>query len=71
MGDGASDQMLNFSTISLFKQPKAPDVERLEEVRRIRRHIKRDDIVFLTISLEVDRVVAFMPIENQKAMATI
>ena len=71
VGYRASDQMLYFSTISLFKQAKVPDVKRLEEMRRMRRHTKRDDLIFLAISLKVDGVVTFVAIEDQKTIATI
>ena len=61
--------MLYFPTVGLFERPKAPDIKRLEQVGRMRRHTKRDDLVFLTIFLKVGRVVAFMPIEGQKTIA--
>jgi hypothetical protein len=37
----------------------------------MRRHAKRDDLVLLAISLKVDGVMAFVPIEDEKAVATI
>jgi hypothetical protein len=37
-------------------------------MRRMRRHTKRDDLVFLAIYLKIGRVVAFVPIEDQKAV---
>jgi hypothetical protein len=64
VGYRASDQMLYFSAISLLKQAKAPDIERLKQMRRMRRHTKRDDLVFLAIPLKGDRVVTFVAIED-------
>jgi hypothetical protein len=36
----------------------------------MRRHAKGDDLVFLAISLKVDRAMAFVPIEDQKTTTT-
>ncbi|KAJ0151444.1 hypothetical protein HZ326_6046 [Fusarium oxysporum f. sp. albedinis] len=68
---GASDQTLDFSVICLLEHGKAPDIKRLKQMRRMRRHIKRDDLVLLTISLEVDRVVTFVAIKDQTTIATV
>lgn len=67
----ASDQVLYLPTVDLFERPKAPDIKMLEQMRRIRRHTKRDDAILLTVYLKVGRVAAFMPIEDQKAMAAL
>jgi hypothetical protein len=61
--------MLDFSTIRLLKHGKAPDVKRLKQVRRMRRHTKRDDLVLLAIFLKVDGVVTFVTIKDQKTIA--
>jgi hypothetical protein len=68
MGYGASDQMFGFSTISLLEHPKAPNIKRLKQMRRMGRHTQCDDLVLLAISLKVDRVVTFVPIEDQKTI---
>jgi hypothetical protein len=60
--------MLDFSTICLLKHGKAPDIKRLKEMRRMRRHTERDDLVFLAIYLKISRVVTFIPIEDQKTV---
>jgi hypothetical protein len=36
----------------------------------MRRHAECDDILFFAISLEIDRVVTLVPIEDQKAITT-
>jgi hypothetical protein len=71
VGYRASDQMLYLLTISLLKHCKAPNIKRLEQVRGISRHIECNNLVILTISLKFDRVVTFVTIEDQEAIATI
>jgi hypothetical protein len=63
--------MLYFPTIRHFQHCKAPNIERLEQMRRVSRHIERDDLFVLTVSLKIGRVVAFVTIEDQKTIATI
>jgi hypothetical protein len=70
VGYRASDQMLYFSTICLLERSEAPSIKRLEKMGRMRRHAKGDDLVFLAISLKVDRAMAFVPIEDQKTTTT-
>jgi len=57
-------QVLNLATVRLLQRSKAADIEWLEEVRRMRRHVKRDDIVLLAVELEFGRVVAFVAVED-------
>jgi hypothetical protein len=37
----------------------------------MRRHAERDNLVLLAICLELGRVVAFMPVKDQKTIGTI
>ncbi len=57
-------QIFNLATIRLLQQPKVANIEWLEEVRRIRRHIEYDNVVLLAIELEFGRVVALIAIED-------
>ena len=59
-------QVLNLATVRLLQRPKAANIEWLEEVRRMRGHIERDDVVLLVIELEFGRVVAFVAVEDQQ-----
>jgi hypothetical protein len=70
VGYRAWHQMLDFSTISLLEQAKIPKIERLKQMRRMKRHAECDDLLFFAISLEIDRVVTFVPIEDQKTITT-
>ena len=58
-------QVLNLATVRLLQRPKAADIEWLEEVRGMWRHIERDDVVLLAIELEFGRVVALVAVEDQ------
>ncbi len=57
-------QVLNLATVRLLQRPKAADIEWLEQVRRMQRHIESDDVVLLAIELEFGRVVAFVAVED-------
>jgi hypothetical protein len=46
----------------------AEKVERLEYVRRVRRHAERNDVVLLAVELEVGRVVAVVAVEDEEAI---
>ena len=58
-------QVLNLATVRLLQRPKATNIQRLEEVGRMRRHIEYNNVVLLVIELEFDRVVAFVAVEDQ------
>jgi hypothetical protein len=55
---------LDLFSVRLFKRTKAPDIERLKDVRRMSRHTECNDVIVLAILLEFDGVVTFMPIQH-------
>ena len=57
-------QVLNLATVRLLQQPKAADIEWLEQVQRMRRHAESDDVILLAMELEFGRVVAFVAVED-------
>jgi hypothetical protein len=57
-------QVLNLATVRLLQRPKVANIEWLEEVRRMRRYVERDDVVLLAIELEFGRVVALVAVED-------
>ena len=59
-------QVLDLATVRLLQQSKAANIEWLEEVRRIRRYIERNDVILLVVELEFGRVVAFVTVEDQQ-----
>jgi hypothetical protein len=64
VGYRASDQMLYLPTVGLLERSKAPDIKRLEQMRRMSRHTKRNDVVLFAIFFKFNRVVTFVPIED-------
>jgi hypothetical protein len=62
--------MLDFSTICPLEQAKVPDVEGLKQMRRMRRHKERNNLVCLAIFLKLERVVTFVAIKDQKMITT-
>ena len=58
-------QVLDLATVRLLQQPKAADIEWLEEVQGMRRYTECDDIVLLVIELEFGRVVALVAVKDQ------
>jgi hypothetical protein len=63
--DIRAHQVLNLATIRLLQWPKAANIEWLEVVRGICRHIERDNVVLLIMELEFSRVVALVAVEDQ------
>ena len=64
MVDMRAHQVLDLATVRLLQRPKAANIEWLEEVRRMRRHVECDNIILLAIELEFGRVVAFVAVED-------
>ena len=61
--------MLDFSTICPLEQAKVPDIKGLKQMRRMRRHKERNNLVCLAIFLKLERVVTFVAVEDQKTIA--
>ena len=59
-------QALDLAAVYLLQQPKAANIEWLEEVGGIWRHIERNNVVLLAIELKFGRVVALVAIEDQQ-----
>jgi hypothetical protein len=58
-------QVLDLATVCLLQWPKAANIEWLEKVGGMRRHVERDDVVLLAIELEFGGVVALVAVEDQ------
>ena len=66
MVDIYAHQVLDLATVRLLQQPKAANIERLEEVGGMRRHAERNDVVLLAMELEFSRVVALVAVKDQQ-----
>jgi hypothetical protein len=62
--------MLDFLPIGLLEQAEVPDIKRLKQMRRMRRHTERNNLVCLAIFLKVEGVVTFVAVEDQKTIVT-
>ena len=54
--------------VCCFERVETSNIERLEDVRRVGRHAKDDDIVVFAIELEVGRIIVVVTVEDEKAM---
>ena len=59
---------LDLSAICRLERAETSNIERLEDVRRVRRHAERNDVVLLAVELEVGRVVAVVAVEDEEAI---
>ena len=64
MGNMPSHKIFNIRRIRAFKDRKTGKVKRLKSIRGIKRHAKRDNVVFLTIILELGGVIAFVTVKD-------
>ena len=58
--------LLDLLAVQAFERAKTANIKRLEEVRGMGRHTKRNDKLFLAIFFEVDRVVALVAVEDKE-----
>ena len=61
-----SHKIFNYATVSFFKRTKATDIEKLKLIKRIGKHIKRNNIVIVAVGLEICRMVTFVTIEDKE-----
>ena len=68
VGDLHPHHLLDLLAVRSLERTKTPNIKRLEEVRRMGRHAKRNNVVGLAEIFEVDRVVAFVAVEDQQSI---
>ena len=64
-------KIFNYATVSFFKRTKTTDIERLKLIKQISKHTKRNNVVIVTVSLEICRMVTFVTIENKKTFKSL
>jgi hypothetical protein len=60
--------LLNPLAVQGLERTKTPNIKRLEKVGRMGRHAKCNNVVGLAEIFEVDRVVAFVAVEDKQSM---
>ena len=69
MGNVMPYKIFDIKRIYVFKNKKINKVKRLEPVRGISRHIKRNNIIILVIFFEFNRIIAFVTVKNKKTFS--
>jgi hypothetical protein len=64
MGNLHPYHLLDLLAVRRFKGAKTPNIEWLKEMRRVRRHTKRNNPILLAVVLKIRGVVAFVAIED-------
>ena len=59
---------LDLLAIYCLKQAKTSNIKWLEDIRRVRRYIERDNVILFIVELEVGRVVAVIAVEDKEAI---
>jgi hypothetical protein len=62
--DIQAHQVLDLAAVRPLQQPKAANIEWLEQVGGIQRYIECNDVVLLAIELKFSRVVALVAIKD-------
>ena len=68
IGYACSHYPLDLLTICCLKRAKTSNIKWLEDIRRVRRHIERNNVILFVVELEVSRVVAVVAIEDKEAI---
>ena len=58
--------LFNLLAVQGFERAKTANIERLEEVRGMGRHTKRNDLLCLTVFFKVDRMVALEAVKDKE-----
>ena len=64
-------ETFDFFSVRPFQRPKAPNIKRLELMRRMSRHIERNYVLFLTVELKIGRMVAFVAIKDKEPVGAL
>ena len=68
IGYTCSHHPLDLLAIYYLKRAETSNIKWLKDVRRVRRHIERDNVILFIVELEVGRVVAIVAIEDEEAI---
>ena len=68
MGYACSHHPLDLLAVCRLERAETSNIKWLEDVRRVRRHAERDDVILFAVELEVGRVVAVVAVEDEEAI---
>jgi hypothetical protein len=60
--------LFDLFAVCRFERVEISNIERLEDVRRVGRYIKGDDVVVFVVEFEVGRVVVVVAVEDEETM---
>ncbi len=68
IGYACSHHPLDLLAVCCLKQAEISNIKWLEDIRRVKRYIERNDVILFVVELEVSRVVAIVAVEDKEAI---
>jgi hypothetical protein len=71
VGDLLLYHLFDLFIVRVFERVKTANIKRLEEMRGMRKYIKRDDLLYFAVFFEVDRMVVLVAVEDKELIYTL